>query len=89
MVEDVTEPIAVTLREERGGAGLKIIWWYVAKAIGEQVAGTQMASESFESVWLEAGAALERLTFKMDAELVAKAWEIVKDNETSAGKEII
>ncbi|KAJ6544770.1 NUDIX hydrolase domain-like protein [Mycena vulgaris] len=79
VVEDITEPIAVSVRE-RGAQGLKLVWWYIARATGaEKVAGTQTAWEAFDSAFVPADAAAGRLTFEEDRETVRKALAIVRD----------
>ncbi|KAF7374992.1 Nudix hydrolase domain-containing protein [Mycena sanguinolenta] len=53
VVAGISEPIAVIVEDRSsGGEGLKLVWWYVARAIGERVAGTQAAYEQgLEAVW--------------------------------------
>ncbi|KAF8069184.1 NUDIX hydrolase domain-like protein [Lyophyllum atratum] len=75
--DDLIEPVAVTVRD-LGEKGAKIIWWYITLVTGEErVEGTLAEYEVFESHFLEPGAAIERLTFQKDRELVRKVWDIV------------
>lgn len=79
--DGLVEPIAVTVRDygEGKGKGTKIIWWYITKVIddGMQVEGTLLDYETFESVWVDAGSAAERLTLEKEREVVQQALEIV------------
>ncbi|EDR15318.1 uncharacterized protein LACBIDRAFT_243804 [Laccaria bicolor S238N-H82] len=79
--DGLVEPIAVTVRDygEGTGKGTKIIWWYITKVIddGMQVEGTLLDYETFESVWVDAGSAAERLTLEKEREVVQQALEIV------------
>jgi hypothetical protein len=76
--ERITEPFAVNLRD-LGKDGVKFIWWYIArvKAGADKLEGTQTDSEDFESVFVDADAAVERLTFDPDRKIVQKAIDIV------------
>ncbi|KAJ7284891.1 NUDIX hydrolase domain-like protein [Mycena rebaudengoi] len=79
VVEDITEPIAVTIRDQ-GARGIKMIWWYIARATStEKVLGTQTEWETFDSQFVAADEAAERLTFQVDRETVQKALLIVRD----------
>lgn len=79
--DGLVEPIAVTVRDygEGKGKGTKIIWWYITKVIddGMRVEGTLLDYETFESVWVDAGSAAERLTLEKEREVVQQALEIV------------
>lgn len=79
--DGLVEPIAVTVRDygEGTGKGTKIIWWYITKVIddGMRVEGTLLDYETFESVWVDAGSAAERLTLEKEREVVQQALEIV------------
>ncbi|KAJ7637671.1 NUDIX hydrolase domain-like protein [Mycena polygramma] len=87
IVEGISEPIAVVVRDQ-GARGIKMVWWYIAHcATGtERVLGTQTAWEAFDAHWLPADAAPKRLTFLTDRETTSRALEIVRDgNETGVG----
>ncbi|KAF9078017.1 hypothetical protein BDP27DRAFT_1412930 [Rhodocollybia butyracea] len=77
------EPVIITVRDH-GEEGVKIISWYISELAGDgqKVEGTQMATESFASEFLDAEEAIQRLTFKSDQDIAAKALEIVKDTGT-------
>lgn len=77
VADSLVEPIAITIRD-RGAQGVKVISWYITFAKGEEKAmGTQTESETFESSFVEANAAIERLTFQNDREVVEQALKIV------------
>ncbi|KAJ7475756.1 NUDIX hydrolase domain-like protein [Mycena latifolia] len=79
VVDGITEPVAVAVRE-RGALGIKIVWWYIARATGaEKVLGTQTEWEAFESQFVRADEAAERLTFQGDRDVVRQALQIVRD----------
>jgi hypothetical protein len=80
VVEGITEPIAVVVRDQ-GERGIKIVWWYIARCAPgtERVMGTQTAWEAFDAHWVEADEAPARLTFAKDRETVGRALEIVRD----------
>lgn len=81
VVEGATEPIAVQVRQV-GPTVLKIIWWYATwVTTGDKSEGTQMATEAFDSHFLDAEEALARLSFRQDREVVAQALALVLDTE--------
>jgi 8-oxo-dGTP pyrophosphatase MutT (NUDIX family) len=84
LVDNTTEPIAVTVRHI-GEAGIKMIWWFITRVTGEKVEGTQMESEAFDSHFVDADKAAETLTFKTDRDIVLQALAVVKDTEASEG----
>ncbi|RGP63998.1 hypothetical protein FLONG3_9697 [Fusarium longipes] len=74
------EPILVQAR--RVGQGeMKIIWWFVAAVDEEKPAGRH--EDKFDVEFLSYEAALERLTFKNDRDLVGKAIKLVKSTFAS------
>ncbi|KAJ7363926.1 NUDIX hydrolase domain-like protein [Mycena albidolilacea] len=86
VVQGITEPIAVIVRDLSAmGRGIKIVWWYIARATGEErVLGTQTEWEAFDAEWVPADVAAERMTFQRDRETVGRALEIVKDGNEGA-----
>jgi len=84
IVDDVTEPLAVTIRELRHGR-TKLIFWYIALAEEgvEKVAGSQMENENFESHFVNTQTALQRLTFQSDRDIVQQAIDIVIGPDTA------
>ena len=78
IVDDITEPLAVTVRE-LGNGRTKLIFWYIALAEegAEKVVGSQMEDENFESHFVDAATALRRLTFQGDRDIVQQAIDIV------------
>jgi len=79
VVDGITEPFSVVVRD-RGARGIKMIWWYLARATGEEkVLGTQTSSEAFDSHFVAADDAAARLTFQGDRETVHRALQIVRD----------
>ncbi|KAJ3745805.1 NUDIX hydrolase domain-like protein [Lentinula detonsa] len=81
--EQITEPIAITVRDQ-GLDGVKIISWYISEldGDGQKVEGTQMDTESFASQFINAEEAIRTLTFKGDQDIAAKALEIVRHTGT-------
>ncbi|KIM37746.1 hypothetical protein M413DRAFT_448263 [Hebeloma cylindrosporum] len=79
VAEGLVEPMAVTIRELREGR-IKMIFWFITVAENgvEKVEGSQMEGENFDSVFLDAKAAIERLTFQSDREVAQKALDIVE-----------
>jgi hypothetical protein len=59
---------------------MKIIWWFVTQVEGEisQQEGTQIASEIYRAVFLDAAAAIGKLTFSGHQKIATKAVELVK-----------
>ncbi|KAF5329632.1 hypothetical protein D9619_009464 [Psilocybe cf. subviscida] len=85
MVEDLVEPVAVTIRQLGESRGVKLVYWFISLAAegAEKVEGSQMANESFESCFMEPEEAIARLTFQSDREIVRKALDIVRDGVSS------
>ncbi|KAF9243823.1 hypothetical protein BU15DRAFT_42645 [Melanogaster broomeanus] len=82
VVEGATEPFAITVRSLGEEKGTKIIWWYLAIATEDaKKQGTQTDSEDFQSEFIEAGRAVERLTFQDDREIAGRALKLVLDME--------
>ncbi|KAJ7274504.1 NUDIX hydrolase domain-like protein [Mycena haematopus] len=87
VLSGVTEPIAVVIRDmTAGGRGIKMVWWYIARATGaERVLGTQTAWEAYDAEWVRAEEAGERLTFESDRETVGRAVGIVRGDGNDEG----
>ena len=75
VMEGVTEPFAVTFRDQNG---TKIIWWYLTIVNGEKEEGTQTASENYRSEFIASDEALKTLTFQEDRNLVHRALALVQ-----------
>ncbi|EGN93543.1 hypothetical protein SERLA73DRAFT_189250 [Serpula lacrymans var. lacrymans S7.3] len=82
IADDAIEPFAVTVRD-LGRKGVKFIWWYLTRVIGEKREGTQMASEAFDSYFFDAEEAIAKLTFQKDRDVVSKALGLVRDSGTN------
>jgi 8-oxo-dGTP pyrophosphatase MutT (NUDIX family) len=78
VVDGDTEPFALSVREVK--VGVKTIWWYVTRAVGDKVMGTQMASEAYDSHFVDAENAISTLTFKNDQDLVRQALDLVLES---------
>lgn len=78
MYPDLTEPFMFTLRDLNPGAGVKIIWWYIA-ALDEDAHTNRLPGEAeFRTQFFSCDAALEKLTFQTDREVLAKAIKLVE-----------
>jgi len=80
--DGITEPFATTVRDVGPERGVKIIWWYITRlkeGVTEKVENTQTEWEQFVSSFVEADAAVSRLTYEDDRTLVRKALEIVRN----------
>lgn len=77
-VDDITEPLAMTIRD-LGHGKTKVIFWYISLAEegAEKVPGSQMENENFASYFLDPDTALKRLTFQNDRDVVQQAIDIV------------
>ncbi|KAJ7034948.1 NUDIX hydrolase domain-like protein [Mycena alexandri] len=79
VVDGIREPFSVVVRELAMGKGVKIVWWFVARATTrDRMVGTQEAWEAYDTEWVVADEAAERLTFQSDRDIVNKALELVK-----------
>ncbi|KAK2466828.1 hypothetical protein APHAL10511_001086 [Amanita phalloides] len=82
IVDDSVEAFAMTMRPLPRSNGVKFISWYLARlkdATAEKVDGTQTVWEDYESFFIEAEAAVDRLDRPNDKEVAQKAIELVKD----------
>lgn len=86
----VLEPMSIVL-QDRGGKGAKVIWWFVAriKDGASKVHGTQMATENYESHFLEAEQAISRLSFQGYRDIAQQAFDLVKSTEEGLQRPII
>ncbi|GJE90795.1 NUDIX hydrolase domain-like protein [Phanerochaete sordida] len=86
----MVEPVGVTVmdREDKGG---KLIMWYVTrlKDGAAKVDGTQMASENYESQFIEARRAISLLTLPQHRDLARQALELILSTEASLGRKVI
>lgn len=76
-VNGACEPISVTIRT-LGENSVKIIWWFATCVLdnaAEKTKGTLLHYETYESKFLPAMEALERITFDTDREIIRKAYE--------------
>jgi len=78
--ETVSDPFALTIREEEGG-GRKLIWWYIAK-VDENIKmmGKSIVDSHFESLFVSYGEAVSLLSYKEDRDLVERAIELVQNS---------
>jgi hypothetical protein len=62
-----------------GKDDIKIIFWFIAKAEDgvDKVQGTQMATENYDSTFVDAQEAVGRLTFESDRDIVRRALALV------------
>lgn len=82
IVDDSVEAFAMTMRPLRQPNAVKFISWYLAKlqdGSAEKVDGTQTEWEDYESIFIEADAAVERLSHIDDKQVARKAIELVRD----------
>jgi len=81
IVDDGVEAFAMTMRPIKANA-VKYISWYLTKlkdGAADKVDGTQTAWEDYESVFIQADAAVERLDLPDDAEVARKAIQLVRE----------
>ena len=78
IVDDLVEPIGITIRNLSEG-DIKVIFWFIAKAEEglDKVHGTQMAAENFASTFVDAQEAVGRLTFENERNIVRRALALV------------
>ncbi|KAF7793118.1 hypothetical protein EIP86_004227 [Pleurotus ostreatoroseus] len=86
----VLEPMAVVV-QDREVKGVKVMWWFVTRVQDgtRKVEGTQMASENYESHFLEANEAIAKLTFEGYRDIAKKALELVRSTEASLSRQVI
>jgi 8-oxo-dGTP pyrophosphatase MutT (NUDIX family) len=73
--ETVAEPFVLTLRQI-GERNQKIIWWYIA-SIEERSPGEVNPDENVEASFFSYSAAVDKLTYELDREIVRKAIDLV------------
>jgi 8-oxo-dGTP pyrophosphatase MutT (NUDIX family) len=82
VVDDATEPVAVTLRNlEKDGC--KFTWWFTGRVKGhrtKKVEGTQTESECYVSEFFNADEAVRKVTYDRDRHAVEQALAVVRDN---------
>jgi 8-oxo-dGTP pyrophosphatase MutT (NUDIX family) len=92
VVDNCIEPFACALRYV-GARNMKIVWWFLAQVDDgpqttwildedhevKRVEGTMTDSECFESEWVDARTAEDRLTFENDREILRTALALVAD----------
>jgi 8-oxo-dGTP pyrophosphatase MutT (NUDIX family) len=79
IVDNIVEPVGITIRD-LGKGDIKIIFWFVARVLDDdmdKLDGTQMPTESFESMFVDAQEAAGRLTFESDRDIVRRALALV------------
>lgn len=86
----VMEPMAVVL-QDREVKGVKVMWWYVARVRdgAGKVEGTQMASENYESHFLEASEAIARLSIEGYRDIAKQALGLVQSTEAALSRKVI
>jgi len=88
--DGMVEPVGVTVMD-RGKKGGKLIMWYVTrlKDGALKVDGTQMASENYDSQFVEARRAISLLTLPQHRDLAQQALDLVSSTEAALGRRII
>ena len=80
-VEGCSEPFMMTLRNV-GPRDVKLVWWYIAVAIGERVEGTQTAIENYAPKFMIVEEAMQTATFQNDRDVISRAVELVQNTYT-------
>ncbi|KAK1980830.1 NUDIX domain-containing protein [Colletotrichum cereale] len=77
----ITEPFMLTTRSLDGGAGMKLIWWYVAavEAGNGTKEGTEGGEAQFEASFFGCDEAVEMLTFESDRKVLRRAIDQVTE----------
>jgi len=91
LVDDATEPVAVTLRD-LGREGCKFVWWFIGRVKGygtEKMAGTQTESEDYISEFFDADEAVEKVTTERDRHAMKQALVVVRDNVKVRGMHVV
>ncbi|KAL2853315.1 NUDIX hydrolase domain-like protein [Aspergillus pseudoustus] len=73
-----TEPFMLTIRELPGGSDVKIIWWYIAVFDEEGAGAAPTIPEGFSAQFFTCDEALQRLNFRNDRDVLAKAMGILE-----------
>ncbi|KAG8529857.1 uncharacterized protein KY384_005338 [Bacidia gigantensis] len=78
--EGVTEPFTLQIRHLQPEGDLKLIWWFIAVVDEDKAPEGERGpgEEKFSVEFYGFDEAVEKLTFKMDRELVQRAINIVK-----------
>lgn len=75
---NITEPFFLQVRQ-LDGSNLKVIWWFIAAICEDRIDCQQQKEEQkFKAKFYKYEAALERLSFENDRQMVRKAINIVK-----------
>ncbi|WYZ44147.1 hypothetical protein EsH8_VII_000583 [Colletotrichum jinshuiense] len=74
----ITEPFMLTTRSIDRGAGVKLIWWYVATVEGGHATRETPGEPQFMASFFSCNEAVEKLTFESDREVLRKAIDLVK-----------
>ncbi|OTB04729.1 hypothetical protein M426DRAFT_22616 [Hypoxylon sp. CI-4A] len=80
--ESLTEPFILDVRDLGEGKGVKLVWWFIAE-VGS-FAGD--GEPQFEPKFFPCDQAIERLTFKNDRDVLAKALELMKNGISAESK---
>ncbi|KAK8244862.1 NUDIX hydrolase domain-like protein [Phyllosticta capitalensis] len=75
LLNDLTEPFSLTLRELGGGGGLKLVWWFIA--VVDEAEAPAAGEAMFQPCFLPCHEAVQKLTFPGDRETLEKAIEII------------
>jgi len=81
IVDNAVEAFAMTMRPIAKDV-VKFISWYLTKlkdGTTDKIDGTQTESENYESVFIQADAAVKRLDLPDDAEVARKAIQLVRE----------
>ncbi|KAL0935143.1 NUDIX domain-containing protein [Colletotrichum truncatum] len=76
--QGIREPFMLTLRNIDGGAGVKLIWWYVAAVENSHAMGKMAGETQFDAKFFSCDEAIEKLTFENDRDILRKAIVLVK-----------
>lgn len=91
VMNDATEPVAVTLRN-LDREGCKFIWWFIARVKchgAEKVEGTQTESEDYVSEFFDTDEAVEKVSHEWGRHALKQALEVVKDNVKVRGMDVL
>ncbi|KAI1111604.1 NUDIX domain-containing protein [Nemania sp. NC0429] len=75
--DDAVEPFMLDVRELGLDKGVKLVWWFVAEHDGTEGEG----EAQFKAVFVRYERAIERLTFRKDREVLARAIELVEQQQ--------
>ncbi|KAI1199785.1 NUDIX domain-containing protein [Nemania serpens] len=75
--DDAVEPFMLDVRDLGREKGVKLVWWFVAERDGTVGEG----EAQFKAVFVRCERAVERLTFRKDREVLARAIELVEQQQ--------